>query len=259
MTWAKDFGLLEWIIIGLFILFYLLYLLRLNRVGRILKTNPLPITLKTLLRFAYFSLLVTALLGPSFGESLKEVKSIGKDIFITVDLSESMNADDVQPTRLERVKYELKNIVDAFSSDRVGIIIFSSEAFVQCPLTFDRGALYLFIDAISTNLVPNSGTDFNPPLEMALKKLNEGNSVSTQQKSKVIVMISDGENFGEDINNVSQEIEDSGIKLFTLGVGTNKGARLKSGRGFKKDRSGREVVTKLEIRRFEEISHSNRR
>jgi Ca-activated chloride channel family protein len=184
-------------------------------------------------------------MGPSFGESTREVKAIGKDIFICVDLSESMNASDIQPTRLEKVKFELKNLVSAFNSDRIGLIIFSSEAFVQCPLTYDQNALNLFIETLNTNLVPKAGTDFGPPLEMALKKLQEEQANTLQQQSKVIVLISDGEDFGEHTENAVKDIRDSNIKLFTLGVGTTTGSRIQTNAGFKTDRNGQEVITKL--------------
>jgi Ca-activated chloride channel family protein len=187
-----------------------------------------------------------ALLGPSFTGAKKEVRSVGKDIIICVDLSKSMDAFDIQPTRLEKVKFELKRIVDAFSSDRIGIIIFSSEAFVQCPLTFDQNALNLFIETMNSGLVPNTGTDFGPPLTMALRKLEEETGgPTTQSKSKVIVLISDGEDFGEKTDDIAQAIEDKNIKLFTLGVGTEAGGNIYAGAGLKKDRKGQVVTTRL--------------
>lgn len=93
-----------------------------------------------------------------------------------------MDAFDIQPSRLEKVKFEMRRIVDAFSSDRIGIIIFSSEAFMQSPLTYDQNALNLFIETMNTGLVPSSGTDFGPPLRMALTKLNDQEA---QLKAKV--------------------------------------------------------------------------
>jgi Ca-activated chloride channel family protein len=157
-----------------------------------------------------------------------------------------MDAFDIQPTRLEKVKFELKRLVDAFSSDRIGIVIFSSDAFVQCPLTFDQNALNLFIETMNSGLVPNTGTDFGPPLRMALKKLEDENGgPATQAKSKVIILISDGEDFGEQTDEIAKSIEDKNIKLFTLGVGTEKGGNIYAGNSLKKDRQGRIVTTRL--------------
>lgn len=246
MSWYRDFGLTEIVLITLFAVFYFLYIMRVIRIGRVLHTPYSNIFIKLTLRTIYFLLFIVALLGPSFGGSKREIKSIGKDIFICVDLSKSMDAFDIQPTRLEKVKFEMKRIVDAFSSDRIGVIIFSSEAFMQCPLTYDQNALNLFIDAMNSKLVPSSGTDFAPPLKLALKKLSEEEAgPSTQSKSKVIILISDGEDFGEKTPEVIEEIENNNIKLFTLGVGTETGGNIYSGNGLKKDRQGKNVLTKL--------------
>ena len=123
--------------------------------------------------------------------------------------------------------------------------MFSNEAFMQCPLTYDNNALNLFIQSLNTDLVPNSGTDFGPPLKMALKKLAADDEGGTRRKSKIIILISDGEDFGEETEQVADDIESAGIKLFTLGVGTTQGSKILSNRGFKKDRSGQEVVSKI--------------
>lgn len=243
--WFRDLGWWGWSVIGIFVVLYGLYIARVVQIGRSLGTPYGNIFIKTFLRTICFALLLVAFLGPSFGDAKREIQSVGKDIVICVDLSKSMDAFDVQPTRLEKVKYEMKRIVEAFNSDRIGVIIFSSEAFMQCPLTYDQNALNLFIETMNTTLVPSSGTDFAPPLRMALAKLEDDDVKSTQQKSKVIVLISDGEDFGEETSDIVQSIEDQDIKLFTLGVGTEKGSPIYAGRGYKTDRSGTTVVSKI--------------
>ena len=254
VAWYRDLGTTELIFIGVFLVFYSLYLFRVIRVAGALNTSFTRVFIKLLVRSLFFALLITAILGPSFGGSKKEVKSIGKDIMICVDLSKSMDAFDIQPTRLEKVKNELKKLVAAFNSDRIGLIIFGSEAFMQCPLTFDQNALNLFIETLNTGLVPVGGTDFGPPLKMALDKLrdDEGNGADT--KSKVIILISDGEDFGQETGDMVSEIEDRDIKLFTLGVGTEKGGNIYAGNGVKKDRQGNNVVTKLNSRSLRSIA-----
>lgn len=254
MNWVKGLESFEWIAIGLFVLFYILYVLRIFKIAKVLQTPFSAVIWKLLLRSAYFTLFLIALLGPSFGDTTKEIKSVGKDIFICIDLSESMNAFDIQPTRLERVKFELKNIVEAFNSDRKGLIMFSNESFMQCPLTYDNNALNLFIQTLNTSLVPNTGTDFGPPLEMALEKLEAEEGSATRQKSKVIVLISDGEDFGEDTDEIAQDIKDSGIKLFTLGVGTERGSKIRMRRGFKRDNQGNEVLTQLNTQSLKKLA-----
>lgn len=245
MQWYREFGTTEWVMIALFILLYTLYIWRVVRVARALRTGFSSVLVKVVIRTTVFALLIIALLGPSFGESKREVKSVGKDIMMCVDLSKSMDAFDIAPTRIEKIKFELKRIVAAFNSDRIGIIIFSSEAFMQCPLTYDQNALNLFIDAMNTSLVPSSGTDFGPPLRMALSKIEQDDVRAGETKSKIVVLISDGEDFGEETNDVAREIEDKGIKLFTLGIGTEKGGQIRTGSGYKTDREGNVVVTKL--------------
>jgi Ca-activated chloride channel family protein len=254
MIWFRSLGIFEIILILLFAGLYAAYIFRIIRIAKRLRTSYNTVFYKVFIRSLYFILLIVALLGPSFGESTREVKAIGKDMYICVDLSESMNASDVQPTRLEKIKFELKNIVSAFNSDRIGIIIFSSEAFVQCPLTYDQNALNLFIETLNTNLVPKAGTDFGPPLEMALKKLQEEDGSPVQQKSKIIILISDGEDFGDNTEQVVKDIQDTGIKLFTLGVGTSSGSRIQTRAGFKTDRTGREVITKLNSKALRTIA-----
>ena len=246
MTWFKSIGITEAVFISLFIIAYLIYIFRLINISKRLKTSFRPLLLKILLRTFAFALIIFSLMGPSFGETTKEVKSEGKDIYIAVDLSQSMDAQDIEPSRLSKIKFELSNIVEAFSSDRIGLIIFSSEAFIQCPLTYDQSALTLFINTLNTKLVPNAGTDFGAPLKIALEKLDLGaQGPITQQKSKIILMISDGEDFGEETDEAAKAVVDTGVKLFSLGVGTEKGAKIPEGNSFKRDRNGQEVITKL--------------
>ena len=239
--------------IAIFVIAYLLYTFRVFRLSRFLGNLHGSVLPKFILRSLAFGLMIIALLGPSFGNDSKEVKSIGKDIIIAVDLSQSMNAVDVQPTRLEKIKYELTNIIDEFNSDRIGLIIFSSEAFVQCPLTYDQSALNLFVETLSSRLVPNTGTDFGPALRLALDKLDTDDS-SIDAKAKIIILISDGEDFGDETENLRAEIRDRGIKLFTLGVGTTQGSRIETENGIKKDQSGNVVISKLDRQSLKELA-----
>lgn len=245
VNWYRGLGITEWIFIGAFIVFYAIYVVRVIRIARALNTSFSTIFIKLFLRSVYFALFMIALLGPSFGQGRKEVKSVGKDIMICIDLSKSMDAFDIQPTRLEKVKYEMKKLVAAFNSDRIGIIIFSAEAFMQCPLTYDQNALNLFIETMNTGLVPSSGTEFGPALKMAVDKLTNDENTTGQAKSKVIIFISDGEDFGENTDEVVREVEDENIKLYTLGVGTEQGGNIYAANGLKKDRNGAPVVSKL--------------
>lgn len=246
MNFLKSFGIVESLILLSFIITYLIYAIRLYKINKKIKVTKSRVLYKLILRSIYFSLLIISLLGPSFGENQEKVDIVGKDIMILVDLSESMNADDIKPSRLEKVKFEMKKIIDNFSSDRIGIIMFSGEAFMQCPLTYDRDALNLFTETLNTDLVPRTGTDFGPALELSLSKLNDENAQSLEISSKVIILISDGEDFGDNTNESLDNIIESNIKLFTVGVGSEKGSKilLRNGK-YKKDKDGGEVITKL--------------
>jgi Ca-activated chloride channel homolog len=254
MLWYRTLGITEIIFIAAFAAFYIFYFIRIIRIARQLKTPYGNVFIKLFFRTVYFALFIIAVLGPSFGGSKREVKAVGKDIMICVDLSKSMDAFDIQPTRLQKIKFEMKKIVAAFNSDRIGIIIFSSEAFMQCPLTYDQNALNLFIETMNSGLVPASGTDFGPPLRMALNKLEEDDGPDPQAKSKVIILISDGEDFGDETEDVAKEIENNDIRLFTLGVGTEKGGNIYSGSTLKTNRQGLIVQTKLNSKQLKSLA-----
>ena len=255
MNWYNSLGTIEFVFLGIFIIAYALYVFRIIRINRFLKVGFGAVVGKIVLRTLYFLLFLVALLGPLMGSATKEIQAVGKDIMIAVDLSQSMNASDVQPSRLEKVKFELKNIVKAFDADRIGIIMFSSEAFMACPLTYDQSALMMFIETLNTRLMPNAGTDFAPPLRMAYSKLIGDNDTPGQQKSKVIILISDGEDFGNDTQEISDDITDSGVKLFTLGIGTERGGQILSRGTPKTDREGNVVVTRLDSKSLKELAN----
>ena len=258
MEYIKEFGFIEILLILTFIIFYLIYIVRLLRINSSISVSFKGVITKIIFRSTYFFLMIIALLGPSFGNSKKEIKVIGKDIMIAIDLSESMNANDIQPSRLEKIKFELKKIIDEFNSDRIGIIMFSNEAYIQCPLTYDKNALNLFIETLNTGLVPNSGTDFGPPLDLSLDKLL-ADKIQENDKSKIIILISDGEDFGENTYEIVDKIKESSIKLFTVGIGTAQGTRIILRNGlFKKDKDGKEVITKLNSTSLKKIANETK-
>lgn len=257
MKWVNSISTFELVLAGCFFLLYLTFIWRVIQTTRRLGLPARRVLIKTILRSIYFGLIIVALLGPSFGDTTREVKTVGKDIFICIDLSQSMNAPDVQPSRLEKVKFELKNIVEAFNSDRIGLIMFSSEAYMQCPLTYDNNALNLFIQTLNTEMVPNFGTDFGPPLEMATEKLIADDTVVTRSKSKITILISDGEDFGDNTDEIAEDLESEGITLFTLGVGTKQGSKIPTRNGFKTDNNGNEVVSQLNSSSLEDLAESS--
>ena len=230
MNFLKSIGYIELSIIMSFLILYSAYIFRIINIRKQIDVSLKNVFFKLILRTFYFSLMIISLLGPTFGVDKEEIKVIGKDIMISVDLSESMNANDIQPSRLEKIKFEMKKIIDEFSSDRIGIFMFS---------------------------VPNSGTDFGPALELSLSKLSNDESKAQDSKSKVIILISDGEDFGDDTNSSITKIKESSIKLFTVGIGTEKGSKILNRDGsYKKDNKGIEVVSRLDSKSLQETAEN---
>ncbi len=254
LSFLKEIGTLEIALISIFALAYLLYLIRLFVIVNGIKKKYSPLFAKLFLRCGAFSLLIMCLLSPYKKENRgkAEAKIESKDIFIALDLSLSMDATDVSPSRITRVKHELNKLITHFKGENIGLIIFSSQAFLQSPLTFDSQYLKMVLDGVNTSLVPSSGTDFYYPLNMALTKHIQNDEISSS--AKIIVLISDGEDFGEEAESIVDDIKSEDIKLFTLGVGTDKGSKIPYGRSFKKDDQGKEVVSRLNSRDLKKLA-----
>lgn len=244
MNWIKPLTIVEYVFIGIFLLVYIVYFIRTYIIAKRLGTTSRSVVIKFFLRTAYLGLCIIGLLGPSFGVSEIEAQASGKDIYFAFDLSKSMDAIDIEPTRLEKVKFELVKNLNALKSDRVGIVVFSSNAYVHIPLTYDRDALNLFIQKLGSDLFTESGTDINTALKLIQNKYNS--STAPNRRAKVIIMISDGEDFGQLEPEVIQDLRKNRINFLVLGVGTPQGGKIKEGTGFKNDRNGNEIISKLD-------------
>jgi Ca-activated chloride channel homolog len=251
MNLTSELGTTEQWFLAIFFLLYLIYLGRIFWIARSLRTSARSSILKFILRTIYFILIILALLNPSFGDTKGTIKAEGKDMFLLIDVSKSMDATDIQPSRIEKVKFEINRFINYFNNDRVGLIVFSEDALMLSPLTFDRNAINLFVPKITTKLMPVSGTNFNPALELAVNKLLKTKS---NAQSKVIVLISDGENFGTYDKKIINQIRKTGINFFAMGIGTTNGITLREGNNFKKDKDGNIVVTKLDADLLKKIS-----
>lgn len=199
------------------------------------------------------------LAGPRFGTRLREVKREGIDLVIALDVSMSMLAEDVAPNRLDRARNEIKKLLDGLEGDRVGLVIFAGDAFVQCPLTTDYGAVRLFLDVADPSMLPTPGTDFSAALRTAMKAFEVNEQVEDQPASRALLIVSDGENHAEEAAAVVAEARRSGIVIFTAGVGETVGAPipLYSGgqrTGYKKDNRGELVRTRLEEASLEALA-----
>lgn len=246
MNWFTNIGVFEYWLGGIFLLLYLAFVIRSRIISKRLGTRVNLLWVKFIMRAAFFCLMIISLLGPSFGGLKKEVKAVGKDIVIALDLSRSVNCEDIQPSRIEKVKFEFKKVLDAFAADRVALVVFGEEPFLYCPFTFDKGALQLLLETANSRVIPSEGTNFGKALELARQKFRENAGQGTKISSRVVVLVSDGEDFGEETGEVVSELEKEGIRVFCLGVGTREGGSVPDGNGgFVEDEEGNQVQVKL--------------
>jgi Ca-activated chloride channel family protein len=243
LTWAYP----DFIAVGMALVVALLLLarhqVRVGRTGRALGSRARHRGWKLALRIAAGVALLVAAMGPSLGVSQRPVRTAGKDVWLLVDVSRSMDAPDVTPSRLLRAQAELENLVAQFPADRLGLVVFGAEATVQCPLTYDQAAVQVFIRTLRTNLLPPGPTTLREPLELVLKRL--GTTAATP-RATALVLVSDGEDFGENLEPVLRELARTGTRIYTVGVGTAKGSRIpKAGGGFVRDGKGQVVETRL--------------
>jgi Ca-activated chloride channel family protein len=207
-----------------------------------------------LLLFSYI-VLVFALADPQIGTRLEEVKRSGVDIFVALDVSKSMLAEDVPPNRLDKAKHEISTFIDQLEGDRIGLICFSGIAFVQCPLTLDYSAARLFLNDIDTNIIPQPGTAISRAIDIARKSF-----VAKEFKHKVLIIITDGEDHEGDPLELAKEAHKDGIIIYTIGIGSPQGAPIPeydsygNRTGYKKDRDGQIITTKLDVMALEKIA-----
>jgi Ca-activated chloride channel family protein len=206
---------------------------------------------KTILKYAILLLAITLLIisaaDPQIGTSMQEVKQTGIDVYICLDVSLSMKAEDIKPNRLEKAKYQISSLIKKLRGDRIGLAIFAGEAYVQFPLTTDYSAAGLFLDAVDFNSVPQPGTAIASVIDLAVKSFDY--RTSTQ---KVIVLITDGEDHEGDIDKSVADAVSKNIKVYCIGLGSPQGSPIpvNNAQGqavdFKKDNEGNTVITKLD-------------
>ena len=198
---------------------------------------------------------ILSLAGPQAGTRLEPVKITGSDVFIAIDLSQSMQAEDIRPSRFERAKIDALELLEQLKGDRVGLILFAGDAFVQCPLTVDYDAVSQFISSIDNETAVAGGTTLFAPLEVALDSIDP-----EAGKYSILLLLTDGENTGPINNKIMRDLEKRGIKVFSVGIGTKDGAPIplfdEDGRrvGYKKDASGQVVISRLSDEYLKEIA-----
>lgn len=200
-------------------------------------------------------LLIVAAANPQVGTRIQEVKQSGIDVFIALDVSKSMLAQDIKPDRLDKAKYQISNLINKLRGDRIGLIIFAGEAYVQFPLTTDYSAANLFLNAADASSVPQQGTAIAAAINLAVKSFDY--KTNTQ---KVLVIITDGEDHEGDIMQAVTAAKDKGIKIYTIGLGSPTGVPIPvfNAQGqqvdYKKDENGNIVLTKLDENVLKQIA-----
>jgi Ca-activated chloride channel family protein len=198
--------------------------------------------------------LIFALIGPRWGFQWREVKRQGIDIIVAIDTSRSMLAQDVKPSRLERSKLAVEDLLDLLQGDRIGLIAFSGTSFLQCPLTLDYSAFSMALDAVNTELIPRGGTSISRAIKTAITAF-EGKA----KKYKALILITDGEDHEGDPVKAADEAAEQGIRIFCVGVGTREGELIpvtdeNGSMGFLKDRRGQVVKSRLDETTLQKIA-----
>lgn len=202
---------------------------------------------RTVLFILAVAMIVVALAGPQWGARAVMLQRRGLDIVVALDVSRSMLAGDVKPNRLERAKREISAVLDRLRGDRIGLVIFSGDAFVQCPLTLDASAARMLLDATGINSGGRPGTAISEAIESATGMFDEG-----EKQFKVLILVTDGEGTEGDALAAAQEAANQGIRIYSVGVGTPQGEPIpefdERGNqvGFKKDENGQIVLSKLD-------------
>ena len=202
----------------------------------------------SLLAAAWF-FFVIGLARPQLGARLKEHQSQGVEVMVALDVSNSMLAEDYSPNRLERSKLAISRLVDKLQGDRIGLVVFAGEAFVQLPITADYVSAKVFLKSIDTESVPIQGTSLSEALMASAR------SFSTQsERSRAIILISDGEDHEGEAIEAARAIAEQGIRIYCIGVGSPQGKPIPKNGSLLKDASGEIVVTRLNEEILQEIA-----
>jgi len=218
--------------------------------------SPKKQLLKCILFSIGFLLLSVALLRPQWNKSEEVIAQEGRDLYIALDISRSMLATDCQPNRLIYAKEKIKRLIKKLSCERVGLILFSGSAFVQCPLTTDYAAFYLYLDAVDAELISSGTTSLDQAIRQALVSF----AAIPERKTKLLALFTDGEDFSHNLHGIKQEAVDARLSIFTIGVGTPEGAPVPlfdqhgNSIGHQKDAKGGVVISRLNEEILSELS-----
>ncbi len=220
---------------------------RVNGIKFLHNTGQFRITLKSILWAIGLLFIFLTLLHPCWNTKEEKVVQEGRDLFIALDISRSMLAQDISPNRLEFAKQKITTLVNSLPSERIGLILFSGSSFVQCPLTRDRNAFFMYLNQIDVDTIASGSTALDQALAQALDAFKQSGS----QKNKLLVIFTDGEDFSSNLAAYKDEAQQQGLTIFTIGIGTQQGAPIplydQFGKqsGHLKDRDGNVVISQL--------------
>lgn len=252
LRFAEPTYLYLLLLIPVFIGMWLLYLRRNKRLldcvfGKSLHDSLMPNrskwrpTVKFLLSLTAFALLVLALARPQAGTKISNEKRSGIEAMVALDISNSMLAEDVAPSRLDKSKMLIENMVDGFKNDKVGLVVFAGSSFVQLPITTDFVSAKMFLQSLSPSLIATQGTDIGGAINMCVNSFTKKDNVG-----RAIVVITDGEDHEGGAVDAAKAARKKGIRVFVLGIGLPKGGLVPDGRGgYIKDNHGNEVLSVL--------------
>lgn len=252
LNFAQAQYLLLLLLIPVFFLMHALVLrLRRNRIMKFGDRNLVAQLMpsyskgKSWVRVLLFSIafffFVIGLSRPQIGAKLKEHETKGAEIMVVLDVSNSMLAEDYSPNRLERAKLAISRLVDKLRDDRIGLIVFAGSSFVQLPITTDYVSAKMFLNSISTESVPVQGTAIGEAINTAMRSFS-----AQSEKSRAIVVITDGENHEDDPVAAAKQAAELGARVFTIGVGSPEGKPIPMNGELLKDKDGEIVVTRLD-------------
>ena len=216
-------------------------------------------TFKPWLKFSFLALIIAllcvALANPKIGTKIETVKREGVDVVFAIDVSKSMLAEDVAPNRLEKAKRLVSETLSQLKGDRVGIVAYAASAYPQLPLTTDHSAARMFLQSMNTDMLSSQGTAIQEAIRMGSSYFDE-----KQPTSRILFIISDGEDHEMGATEIASEVTNQGIRVFTIGVGTEKGAPIPIKEGntqsYKRDRSGEVVISRLNASLLQQIANN---
>lgn len=214
---------------------------------------------KMSLRMIGFSLIFVSLIGPYLIQEERDAPRVGRDIFFLLDVSASMNAGDLKPTRLEKARRELRRLISNLEGDRVGIVAFTDVGYVQCPLTEDISAAITYLDLLETSQFEQQGTQFRSALAVALDRFQSLEKAHPDRRARVIVLLSDGEDHGDRYTSLINRLKQSEVKVFPIGIGTFDGSPVPTNpaeprSGYLRTDEGQMVISRLNEEGLRELA-----